>query len=502
MLTPFILPAAIPPEQVDFLYSFAHCVPNCETKGLGIKLDRNKITKRETILNIPQKPDINKLLRIKKLSVHIKRIDMDLHAFFNNEVKPALGCTEPGAVAFAASSGASYLAGPPRHIHLRLSANIYKNGQSVGIPGTSGLRGNLLAAALGALGGNPEKGLLSLEDIDEKCIAQATEMLEAGSLTQEVVHDAPNVYAEVELIRQGESVTAVVAHAHDNLIEVTRNKQTVYEGQECESGSGRLPQYINELMKLNFNDLWDLAGQISSEDEAFLLKGVEMNLNIAKEGLEKPWGLGSGFVVYEDIQNKDLGQTIRAWSAAAADVRMDGGQWPVMSSAGSGNHGLTAIIPPALAAKAWGKSDRELAEAIALSHLVTGAVKAKTGRLTPVCGCSIAAGAGAAAALTRLAGGTPDQAEQASAYVLSSLMGMVCDGAKGTCALKVGTASGEAYQAMKLATSGRKLTSQQGIIGPDFRNNTTAVGELSGVGFAAVDAVILRLLDRPSSPAA
>lgn len=428
---------------------------------------------------------------------------MDLHAFFNNEVKPALGCTEPGAVAFAASAGASYLAGPPRHIHLRLSANIYKNGQSVGIPGTPGLKGNLLAAALGALGGDHEKGLLSLENITEECIARATEMLQAGSLTQEVVHDTPNVYAEVELIRQGESVTAVVAHTHDNLVEVTRNRQTVFEGQECETGSGRLPSYLTELMRLDFAQLWELAGKISPEDEKFLLEGAEMNLGVARKGLERPWGLGSGFVTSQNMETENLGLMIRAWSAAAADVRMDGGKWPVMSSAGSGNHGLTAIIPPALAAKFWKRSDRKLAEALALSHLVTGAVKAKTGRLTPVCGCSIAAGAGAAAALTRLASGTAEQAEQASAYVLSSVLGMICDGAKGTCALKVGTAAGEAYQAMLLATSETRLTSQQGIIGPDFKGNTTAVGELSGVGFAAVDAVILRLLDRPhTGPAA
>ncbi|WP_432734510.1 serine dehydratase subunit alpha family protein [Maridesulfovibrio sp. FT414] len=424
---------------------------------------------------------------------------MDLHAFFNNEVKPALGCTEPGAVAFAASAGASYLAGPPRHIHLRLSANIYKNGQSVGIPGTPGLKGNLLAAALGALGGQHKKGLQSLENIDKDCISKASEMLMAGSLTQEVLQDTPNIYVEVELIRQGESVTAVVAHTHDNLVEIIRNKQIVFEGQDCESGSGRLPTYLNELMRMNFAQLWELAGSINSEDEAFLLKGAEMNMQVAEKGLSKPWGLGSGFVTAENTNCNDLGLMIRAWSAAAADVRMDGGQWPVMSSAGSGNHGLTAIIPPALAARIWEKSDRELAEALALSHLVTGAVKAKTGRLTPVCGCSIAAGAGAAAALTRLAQGSPAQAEQASAYVLSSVLGMICDGAKGTCALKVGTAAGEAYQGMLLATKGKPMTSQQGIIGPDFTGNTTAVGELSGIGFAAVDAVILRLLDRAPS---
>ncbi len=426
---------------------------------------------------------------------------MDLNTFFENEVKPALGCTEPGAVALAASAGARHLAGPPRHIHLRLSANIYKNGQSVGIPGTPGLKGNLLAAALGALGGDPEKGLLSLEEITEEAISQATDMLETGCLTQEVVQDCPNVYAEVEMIRQGESVTAVVAHAHDHIVEISRNRTMIYQGQEPESsGAGRVPTYLADLVRMDFAQMWDLAGTIDKDLEAFMLEGAEMNLHVARKGLERSWGLGSGYITASNIMDNELSWQVRAWSSAAADVRMDGGCWPVMSSAGSGNHGLTAIIPPALAAKSWKRSDRELAEALALSHMVTGAIKAKTGRLTPVCGCSIAAGAGAAAALTRLAKGTPEQAEQAVAYVLSSILGMICDGAKATCALKVGTAASEAYQGMLLATKGGIFSSQQGIIGPDFRENAAAVGELSGVGFAAVDAVILRLLDRQMTP--
>jgi len=423
---------------------------------------------------------------------------MDLHAFFTNEVKPALGCTEPGAVALAASAGARYLAGPPKHIHLRLSANIYKNGQSVGIPGTSGLKGNLLAAALGALGGDPDKGLQALEDMSDDVVAKAKDMLEAGSLTQEVVQDAPNVYAEVELLRQGESVTAVVAHSHDHVVEVNRNRQMVYQSQENESGTGRMPSYISALQKMDFGHMWDSAAAIDDETAEFLLKGAEMNLQVAREGLQRPWGLAVGHSMAARMNQDDLAWSIRAWSAAAADVRMDGGRWPVMSSAGSGNHGLTAIIPPALAAKFWGRTDRELAEALALSHLVTGAIKARTGRLTPICGCAVAAGAGAAAALTRLAGGNATQSETAAAYVLSSIMGMICDGAKASCALKVCTAAGEAYTGMMLAMNDTAFPGRQGVVDQSFAVNTQAVGELSRVGFAAVDAVILRLLDGTS----
>jgi len=419
---------------------------------------------------------------------------MDLHAFFFNEVKPAFGCTEPGAVALAASAGARHLGGLPRHIHLRLSGNIFKNGQSVGIPGAAGLKGNLLAAALGALGGNPDKGLLALENIDEATVLAASAMLASGSLTQEVVQDVPNVYAEVELLRQGESVVAVVAHAHDHVAEIIHNRQVVYRSQDPERGSGRIPGYVSALLKMSFEELWTCVGDLDGELEALLLEGAAMNLGVAQEGLKRPRGMGVGHVLAASMSPDDLGGKIRAWSAAAADMRMDGGQMPVMSSAGSGNHGLTAIIPPAIAAKAFDKSDRELAEALALSHLVTGAIKARTGRLTPVCGCAVAAGAGAAAAVTRLAGGSAKQAETAVSFVLSAVMGMVCDGAKSSCALKVGTAAGEAYTAMLLAMNGADFSSRQGVISPDFSENLRAIGELSGVGFAAVDAVMLKLL--------
>ena len=425
---------------------------------------------------------------------------MDLHVFFQHEVKPALGCTEPGAVAYAAGVAASHMAGPPRHIHLRLSANIYKNGTSVGIPGTDGLKGNLFAAALGALGGDPDRGLQSLEHLTPESIARARAMLEAVQVTQEVVGEVPSVYAEVELLREGESVTAILAHRHDNIVEIRRNGRTVPvapdEGDDAAQGQlTGVPAYLRELGRTPFAELWADAGRIDADLEAFLLEGAAMNLAVAEAGLAEPWGLGVGHCLHEQFGKESLLMRVKAHTAAAADVRMAGGTMPVMSSAGSGNHGLTAIIPPAVAAREWGPPPRELAEALALSHLVTGAVKAGTGRLTPVCGCTVAAGSGAAAALVRLSGGNARQAESAVAYVISSLMGMLCDGAKASCALKVSTAAGEALTAATLALHGGILESREGVVGPDFLGNTAAVGEISGIGFSAVDATILRLLD-------
>jgi len=417
---------------------------------------------------------------------------MDLRSFFEQEVKPALGCTEPGAVALAAATAAKTLAQPVETIRLRLSANLFKNGISVGIPGTRGLRGNLLAAALGALCGDPEKGLLVLEDVPEEAVETARKMVEEGLVSQEVVPDVPSVFVEAFLFGGGHSASAVIAGRHDRVVEVKADGEVIRRLLEADRNLQGLPSYIQELMGKDMENLWDLAGSIDREIEDFLLEGVRMNRKVAQQGLESPWGLGVGYSLAGS--GEDLLYRIKALAGAAADVRMDGGSWPVMSSAGSGNHGITAILPVAAVAEAWGKSPRELAEALALSHLVTGMIKAHTGRLTPTCGCVIAAGGGAAAGIVRLGGGTPRQAETAVASLVSSLLGVLCDGAKGSCALKVSAGAGEAYLSARMALEGRGVSDRQGVILPGLKETAHAVAEISRHGMAAVDATVLRLL--------
>ncbi|MBG3876503.1 serine dehydratase subunit alpha family protein, partial [Desulfovibrio oxamicus] len=322
---------------------------------------------------------------------------MDIAAFFAAEVKPALGCTEPGAVALAAATAARHLPGPPERIHLRLSANIYKNGQSVGIPGAQGLRGNMLASALGALAGDADMGLQALASVTADDVAAARALTERGAVTQEIVQDVPTVYAEAELYRPGHLVVAVVAGRHDRVAEVRHNGQVVYRAEDALGGDS-LPPYMADLQRAAFDDLWNWADGIDADLARDLLRGAEMNLAVAEQGLTSPWGLAVGHTLGQalrggdcpsncapgtsvpgscahDACGPDISARVKATTAAAADVRMAGANQPVMSSAGSGNHGLTAIIPPALAARAWGRSDAELARALALSHLVTGAVK-------------------------------------------------------------------------------------------------------------------------------
>ncbi len=420
---------------------------------------------------------------------------MDLHEFFRNEVKPALGCTEPVSVAFCAAVAGGHLPGGTagmESMRLVMSANIYKNGRDVGIPGTGGLRGNELAAVLGAVAGDPDLGLLVLRDVTRADVDKALAFLDQGRQEVEIMKDVPGVHTEVTVAGPGGEVTAVVKGRHDQVWSVTVNGREVVGPAEADidSSTGG-PAYIEELLGMDFPGLWNAASDIDAELEAFMLQGVEVNMAVAALGLKQAVGMGVGKATMDMACGRDLACRVRGTAAAAADVRMSGADMAVMSSAGSGNHGLTAILPLAVVAESEGLSDRDLAEAVALSHLVTGYIKAHTGRLTPICGCSVAAGAGAASGLVRLLGGSVDQAERAASTLISSLMGMICDGAKGSCGLKVSTAAAEAWNAACLILDGSGITEAQGLVDTDLRTTTKALVEISSQAFSNVDKVIV-----------
>ena len=420
---------------------------------------------------------------------------MDYKAFLQTEVKPAYGCTDPIAVALAAAAAGRRADGPISTIHLRLSKNIYKNGLNVGIPGTQGLTGNLLAAALGAIAGNPEKGFNVLESITPSDVDLARQTVSDGRVTMEIASDVPNVYAEAMIHSHGGTVTGIVAGRPDTLKEILIDGEAVWENSaESQSQAHAAQDYKNELMNQDVASLWELASTIDDESAEFLLSGADMNQTVVEQGLSQPWGLGLGYHLQEDFADGGMLLEIKAAAAAAADVRMAGGPFPVMSSGGSGNHGITAIVPVTVLAKHLGSSERELAEALMLSHLVTGFIKAHTGLLTPTCGCAVAAGLGAAMAMVRLLGGDPHQAEIAASSTLSAVLGMICDGAKGSCAFKVSTAAGEAFLSAKMAMNNRGVDVRQGLVNPSIKEMAHVIGTLSNAETSDMDKKILDLI--------
>lgn len=418
---------------------------------------------------------------------------MDLHAFFKSEVKPTMGCTEPGAVAYAAAVAASRLQGPLETIHIAMSMAIYKNGRSVGIPGTNGLRGLLLAAALGALGGDASKGLMALENIDEGTLSRSNTFMTAGKVTEEVVSGTPSMWAAVTLNSVGHSVTCTVAHQHDHVEKIVVDGEIVLHDPMTQQTG--VP-WSEELMSMNFQQLWDTAMSIDAELEAQMLEGARMNMTILEHDPSALDGIDVEHAFSRAGVNASLSDKIKRTAGAASDLRMSGGDVTVMSSAGSGNHGIVAIIPVAMAACTLKVSDHVQAQALALSHLVCGYIKAYTGRLTPTCGCAVAAGAGAASAIVYLHGGTVRQAESAAITLVGTLLGMICDGAKESCGLKVSSAASEAWSSAMLALDNKGIQSIQGIISPDIQKLGSTLKEFNEKILGVADSVMVGIMEK------
>ena len=430
-----------------------------------------------------------------------------LKEFLRSEVKPALGCTEPGAVALAVARACAELPdrGNVAAVRVTVSANIYKNGMAVGIPGAGGARGNAIAAALGAICGDASRGLEVLAGTKPEDVKKAEAWVEEKRATIYCDQDRGGVYVLASVFTPEHKAMCLIEGSHSNIVKVTADGETTFEK---ERPSGASSGFADDGFPTLFADVLKMADEMDGEDEDFIWEGVEMNDRIAAEGI-KPAGGGSlqssnfGLILRNDEKVGDfvpVALEIRTTASAAAEARMSGVQLPVMSSAGSGNHGITAIIPIAVLGRRVGKSRSEIAKAIAVSHLATSFVKRNLGRLSPVCGCSVAAGAGAAAGMTYLMGGTYDQICSAMSLLLSNIAGMLCDGAKESCALKVGSASSEAYCAMEWALEGQHLTVPQGVFGASIEETVANVGRVSREGMKTVDRVMIDILDERHRP--
>ncbi len=332
------------------------------------------------------------------------------------EVAPALGCTEPSAVALAAAAAASLL--PCRTIdgiELWVDPNIYKNGFAVSIPGAEGESGIDLSAALGAFGGDPHLKLEVLRPISRETLRASKGLVARKSVIVNVLNEKRSgIYIRAQLRSGRQMAEAVIEDVHDNIVSLSLDGIPV-RGHPLLCGTSKSQNNIRALEEWLANrslqELIALLDDLDGDDLAFLHEGVDQNTKLAEYGLTYGPGLGVGLalerLVREGLLKKDMVLAARILTSAASDARMAGVKMPAMSSAGSGNHGLTAILP-IWAVKDYVTCDDEdcVLRAIALSHVITAHIKAHTGRLSAICGCSIAAGAGATGGITYLMGGS------------------------------------------------------------------------------------------------
>jgi L-cysteine desulfidase len=411
-----------------------------------------------------------------------------------SQVIPALGCTEPVAVALASAKAREELGRIPDSVKISVSPNIYKNSLGVYIPGTGDM-GIHLAAALGIVAGVSALKLQVLQNIEAKDISLAREMVINDRIKVVPIPDREGLYIMVEA---DDACEVVIEGKHDHIASVKVNGRVILRlARETESN---LLELTNDFETQTIAELREIIETIDLKKIAFIAEGIEMNQQIAAEGMKNKHGLGLGpaleALVGQGVLAADIVNKTRMLTASAADARMSGVKMPVMTSGGSGNQGIAAILPVVIAAEHYGINNENLLRAVTFSHLLNIYIKKYTGKLSAVCGCAISAGAGAAAAVVWMLGGSDEQISGAVKNIIGNLFGMICDGAKASCSFKLSTASSEALLAAMLALNDIVISGRDGIIFPTAEETIINMGEICIKGMKAADQTILDIMMR------
>ena len=386
-------------------------------------------------------------------------------ALVKREVVPAIGCTEPIAVALCVAKAAETLGVKPEKVSVWLSANILKNAMGVGIPGT-GMIGLPIAIALGALIGKSEYQLEVLKDSVPEAVEAGKRFIDEKRIS---IALKPNIdeklYIEVCCEAGSDRSTAIIAGGHTSFVYVSHNGDVLLDKQTASA-----EEEENAVPDLTLRKVYDFAMTAPLDEIRFILDTARLNKAAAEQSFTGNYGHGLGKMLRGTYEHKVMGDSvfshILSYTSGACDARMAGAMIPVMSNSGSGNQGISATLPVVVYAEENGKSEEELIRALMLSHLTVIYIKESLGRLSALCGCVVAA-TGSSCGITWLMGGTYEQITYAVQNMIANLTGMICDGAKPSCALKVTTGVSTAVLSAIMAMENRCVTSVEGIIDQD-----------------------------------
>ena len=423
-------------------------------------------------------------------------------ALLKQEVKPALGCTEPIAVALAVARSCELLRSisqEPELIDVKVSNNILKNGMGVGIPGTDTV-GLHIAAALGCTCGKSKYRLEVLKDVTDESVFKAREMVSSRKVTISIVETSEKlyVYAEVSERQGSHKAVAIISGNHDSIIHEELDGKIInsIENSSCNDPSGDLLEH-DFARNITIEQILDFATGTPLEDLEFIMESVNLNKALVDEGLRNKYGLQVGRTLLAPINKVVYGDTYltyaMAYTAAASDARMAGSTLPAMSNSGSGNQGITATVPVIAIAEKLGSGREELARALVISHLVAIHIKGHLGRLSALCGCVVAS-TGSACGIVYLRKGGYEQMCAAIKNMIGNITGMVCDGAKVGCALKVASGVASALQSAVLALDGICISSNDGIIEEDIEKTIANLGKIGSIGMQSTDEMILEIM--------
>lgn len=409
----------------------------------------------------------------------------------NREVVPAIGCTEPIAVSLAAAKMKEVLGEVPEKITVLLSANVLKNAMGVGIPGT-GMIGLPIAVALGVLAGKSEYQLEVLKDITDDDVEKGKQYIAEKRINIALKQDiSDKLYIEVIGETQRDTAKVIIAGEHTHFIYMAKGKQVLLNETYASDDKEE------EMVDLSLSKVYEFAMTAPLEEIRFILKTAELNKAAAEQSFHEQYGHQLGRLLRDEnkkeIMGDNLYSSILCYTSAACDARMAGAKIPVMTNSGSGNQGISATLPVVIYAEKQHKTEEELIRALMLSHLTVIYIKQYLGRLSALCGCVVAA-TGSSCGITYLMGGDYNNIVYAVKNMIANLTGMICDGAKPSCSLKVATGVSTAFLSAMMAIENRCVSSLEGIIEDDVDNcirNLTLIGTK---GMEITDKVVLDIM--------
>lgn len=413
-------------------------------------------------------------------------------ALVQREVVPAIGCTEPIAVALAVARAKEILNELPDKITVLLSANILKNAMGVGIPGT-GMIGLPIAISLGALIGKSEYKLEVLKDCNPDAVERGKKIIDEKRISIQLKENiSEKLYVEAICEKGEKRAVAVIAGGHTNFVYEALNDEVLLDKQQSSCGHEK-----EEMLLLDLRKVYEFATTAPLEEIDFILKAAELNRKAAEISFKGDYGHSLGKTMKGKYERQFMGDCvfshILSYTTAACDARMAGAMIPVMSNSGSGNQGVAATLPVVVYAEDMKCSREELIRALMLSHLTAIYIKTKLGRLSALCGCVVAA-TGSSCGITYLMGGGYEQMTYAVKNMIATLTGMVCDGAKPSCALKLTSGVSTAVTSAMMAMENKCVSSVEGIIDEDVDQTILNLTLVGNDGMNETDKVVLKIM--------
>lgn len=418
-----------------------------------------------------------------------------LTELIKSDMKPALGVTEPGAIAFAVSTAKAHIKGTVKRVGLRLNSGMYKNAFTCGIPGTSEV-GNYYAAALGAVAADPKKGLECLEGIGKAEEEAAGEMIKAGMISVSMSSITSRIFIEATVTGETSEAVVTIQDAHTNITKITENGTVVFEkeakaAQESKEATPLIHQYTLAQMV-------EYVNTVSAQELDFIKEAYKVNYELLQEGLKSPKTTYGPYLLKKNggvLVSEDERKTASLFCNGAIEARVIGLSKPAMSITDSGAHGIIATMPLYAVYKIKNYTDEQLLRATALSYLVCMYIKEYSGKLSAFCGCAIAAGTGMACALAWLKGAGAETMEKVINNMASSITGMICDGGNQGCTMKGIVAVDAAFDSVELAMDDVYIYNAHGINGATPEETMHNMGLIASPGMTGTEKTIVDILD-------